>query len=300
MPLANFQENVLPLESGGRAVTLPHRSIGSILIADGKLSEQNARRVVELQRAEGIRFGEAALRLGLISEGDLRQALARQYDFPHLPPDHDGVSTELVAAHVPFHRRVEELRALRTQLLIRWFNATVPRRRMLAVVSPGSEEGRSYVAANLALVFSQLGGRTLLIDADLRRPRQHKLFNVPDHVGLSTVLSGRADHGAAVPVNGFGGLWLLPAGAVPPNPQELLSRPALTALIAEVQSLFDVILFDTPPAKLYADMQNVTSQAGGAIVLARKNHSRIADVRDVIRDVTDSGAQVVGSVANTF
>ena len=299
MPMVNFQENVLPLESGGRTVTLPHRSIGSILIADGKLSEQNARRVLELQRAEGLRFGEAALRLGLISESDLRQTLARQYDFPQLPSGQEEVSTELVAAHVPFHRRVEELRALRTQLLIRWFNA-MPRRRMLAIVSPGSGEGRSYVAANLALVFSQLGGRTLLIDADLRRPRQHKLFNVPDRIGLSTVLSGRADHGAAVPINGCGGLWLLPAGAVPPNPQELLSRASLTTLIAEAQSRFDVILFDTPPARLYADMQSVTFQAGGAIVLARKNHSRIADIKDVIRDVTDSGAQVVGSVANTF
>ena len=299
MPMVNFQENVLPLEAGARNVSVPHGSIGSILIADGKLSEQNARRVLDLQRAEGLRFGEAALRLGLVSENDLRRALERQYNFPHLPAGHEGVSSELVAAHVPFHRRVEELRALRTQLLLRWFNG-VPRRRMLAIVSAGAGEGRSYVAANLALVFSQLGGRTLLIDADLRRPRLHKLFNVPDRVGLSTVLSGRTDHGAAVPVNGCDGLWLLPAGAVPPNPQELLSRPALATLMAEAQSRFDVILFDTPPAKLYADMQSVTSQACGALVLARKNHSRIADIKDVIRDVTDTGAQVVGSVANTF
>jgi receptor protein-tyrosine kinase len=299
MPMVNFQENVLPLEGAGRTAAPPHRSIGSILVAEDRLGEQDIRRVLELQRTEGLRFGEAALRLGLISESDLRQALSRQYDFPQLPPTHESVSTELVAAHVPFHRRVEELRALRTQLLIRWFN-TAPRRRMLAVVSPGTGEGRSYLAANLALVFSQLGGRTLLIDADLRRPRQHALFNVSDRVGLSTVLSGRSDHGAAVPVNGFSGLWLLPAGAIPPNPQELLSRPAFATLVAEAQSRFDIILFDTPPGKLYADVQSVTAQACGAVVLARKDHTAVADVKNVIRDVLASGAQVVGSVANNF
>lgn len=299
MPMVNFQENVLPLDAAGRSGAAPHRSLGAILVAGGRLNEPDIRRVLELQRTKGLRFGEAALRLGLISESDLRQALAHQYDFPQLPPTLESLSTELVAAHAPFHRRVEELRALRTQLLIRWFN-TVPPRRMLAIVSPGTGEGRSYLAANLALVFAQLGGRTLLIDADLRRPRQHALFNVSDRIGLSTVLSGRSDHGAAVQVSGFSGLWLLPAGAVPPNPQELLSRPAFATLVGEAQSRFDIVLFDTPPAKLYADMQSVTAQACGAVVLARKDHSALADVKNVIRDVSASGAQVVGSVANNF
>jgi receptor protein-tyrosine kinase len=278
---------------------LPHHTIGSILVAQGKLNEPDIRRVLELQRTKGLRFGEAALRLRLISESDLRQALAHQYGFPELPPTFENLSTELVAAHAPFHRRVEELRALRTQLLIRWFNAAPPH-RMLAIVSPGAGEGRSYLAANLALVFSQLGGRTLLIDADLRRPRQHELFNVSDRIGLSTVLSGRSDHGAAVQVGVFSGLWLLPAGAIPPNPQELLSRPAFATLVAEAQSRFDIVLFDTPPARLYADMQRVTSQACGAVVVARQDHSSVADVKNVIRDVSASGAQVVGSVANNF
>src|SRR5258706_15677072 len=89
-----------------------------------------------------------------------------------------------VVAYEPFHPRAEELRALRTQLLMRWSNAGA-RHRALAIASPGAREGRSYVAANLAVVFSQLGERTLLVDADLRTPRQHRIFNVPDRIGLS-------------------------------------------------------------------------------------------------------------------
>lgn len=298
MTTMNLQENVLTLDATAHVVG-PERNIGSILIEEGKLSEADTRRVVDLQRAEGLRFGEAAIWLGLITEDDLHLALARQNDFSQLPPSDATVSTELVAAYARFHRRVEELRALRTQLLIRWFNST-HQRRVLAIVSPSTREGRTYVAANLAVVFSQLGERTLLIDGDLRSPRQHQLFNVSDRVGLSTVLAGRADHSAVVPVPGFAGLSLLPAGAPPPNPQELLSRAALARLLQELQTKFDVILIDTPPAKLYADAQSVTYHAGGAVVLARKNHTRVADTASVIRDLNDTGAQIVGTIFNVF
>ena len=294
----NAQKNVVTLDSTARVVG-PERNIGSILIEEGKLTESDTRRIVDLQRAEGLRFGEAAIWLGLISDQDLQLALARQYDFPQLPSGDATVSPELVAAYAPFHRRVEELRALRTQLLIRWFNST-HQRRVLAIVSPETAEGRTYVSANLAIVFSQLGERTLLIDADLRSPRQHRLFNVPDRVGLSTVLSGRVDYSAIVPVPGFAGLSLLPAGAPPPNPQELLSRAVLPRFLQEMQSKFDVILIDTPPAKLYADAQSVTYHAGGAVVLARKNHTRLVDTKNVIRDMNDTGAQIVGAIMNSF
>src|SRR6185436_2788796 len=153
---------------------------------------------------------------------------------------------DLVAAYEPFHPRVEELRTVRTQLLIRWYNPDAGR-RTLAVVSPGSQEGRSYVAANLAIVFSQLGLRTLLIDADMRAPRQHSLFNIPDRVGLSAAISGRGDHRSAVAVPGMNGLAVLPAGTIPPNPQELLSRATFASLLKDAQNDFDIVLVDTPP-----------------------------------------------------
>ena len=293
------QENVLAIEASGRVLGRDERRIGSILAEEGKLGAEDIERVMELQEARGLRFGEAARRLGLITDDDLRCAVAKQYDLPHLLPGNESISSELVVAYEPFHPRAEELRGLRTQLLMRWSKAGV-RQRMLVIASPGAREGRSYVAANLAVVFSQLGERTLLIDADLRAPRQHLIFNVPDRIGLTAVLSGRADRGAVVPVLEFGRLSLLPAGAPPPNPQELLLRPTLGAFVQEMWSEFDVILFDTPPAKLYADAQNVAFLAGSAMMLVRKDHTRLADTTGVIRELSDAGVRVVGTVFNSF
>jgi len=292
-------ENIRTADGTPRVRARPERRIGGLLVEDGKLAAADIRRVLALQQTEGLRFGEAALRLNLISVDDLLSAIARQYDLPHLLPHNDFVSGELVVAYAPFHRCAEEMRALRTQLLIRWANAGV-RRPMLAVVSPGAGEGRSYVAANLAVAFAQLGERTLLIDADLRRPRQHKIFDVPDRIGLSAVLSGRGDRTAVVPIPAFRKLSLLPAGAQPPNPMELLSRAAFAILLRELENEFDIVVFDTPPANLCADAQSVAFRAGGALVLARKDHTRLADTNRLITEVSQTGARTVGTLLNAF
>src|SRR5260221_3888511 len=298
MPAAP-QENAVPIEGSGSVVGRYDRRIGSILAEEGKLGAEGIERVMELQKTNGLRFGEAALRMGLITEDDVRGAVAKQYDLPHLVPGSESISRELVVAYEPFHPRAEELRALRTQWVMRWSRTGVSH-RMLAIASRGCGEGRSYVAANLAVVFSQLGERTLLIDADLRAPRQHRIFNVPDRIGLTAVLSDRADRCAVAPVREFGRLSLLPAGAPPPNPQELLSRPALGAFLQEVWNEFDVILFDTPPAKFYADALNVAFRAGSAVMLARRDHTRLADTTGLVRELSDSGVHVVGTVLNAF
>ena len=296
--MMNVQGKITPIEGSSLVIARDNR-IGSILSADGKLGGADIDRVMELQKIEGLRFGEAALALGLISATDLHCAIAKQYDLPHLLPGNENVGSELVVAQEPFHPRAEEVRALRSQLSMRWSKAGV-KHRVLAIVSPGPGEGRSYVAANLALAFAQLGERTLLIDADLRTPRQHRIFNVPDRLGLSAVLSGRAGGGAVMPVPEFGALSLLPAGARPPNPQELLSRPALAVLLHELRGAFDVVLLDTPPAKLYADAQAVAFQAGSAMVLARKDVTHLEDTKSVIRELSDMGTRVVGTVFNAL
>jgi len=201
------------------------RSIGAILIDTGRLTPESAERILKLQKEQGLRFGDAAIQLGLLTETDIQRALSRQYDYPYLMPGDDRVSEEVVAAFKPFSPIVEQLRALRSQLMLRWIDAEAGH-KTLAVVSAGRGEGRSFTAANLAVVFSQLGERTLLIDADLRNPRQHQLFNLENRIGLSSVLAGRAElPETIVRIPGLIDLSVLPAGATPPNPQELLSRP---------------------------------------------------------------------------
>jgi len=291
--------NVSPSAEATAADAATSRRIGAILAADGKLTDRDIERIVDLQRVRRIRFGEAAVRLGLISVDDLRRAMAQQYELPHLLPDNARLNRELVVAYEPFHRCAEEIRALRTHLLMRWITGGASA-RTLAIVSPGPNEGRSYIAANLAVAFAQLGRRTLLIDADLRRPRQQRIFGVPDKVGLATVLSGRSDRSAIVPVRDLGPLSVLPSGARPPNPVELLSRETFGTLIQELQTDFDVILFDTPPAQSCADAQTVAFRARSALLIARKDHTRIADTERVVRDISDAGSEIVGTSLNAF
>src|SRR5688572_31601574 len=239
-------DNVLPLDGGPRNAGMnTGRHIGAILIDEGKMTPSDAEQVLKRQRELGWRFGEAAIELNLITDADLRQALAKQYEFPYLVSGPDGVSKELIAAWDPFHPVVEELRGLRTQLLIRWLNPEGGR-RTLAITSPNAREGRSFVAANLAVVFSQMGLRTLLIDADFRAPRQQAIFNVSDRYGLSSALSGRSDLSAAAPVAGLPGLAVLAAGPLPPNPLEPLARGPFAALRSKAPSELDRHPIATP------------------------------------------------------
>jgi chain length determinant protein tyrosine kinase EpsG len=297
--LLKSTDNVLPLEGATRAPASTARHIGAILMDEGKLTASDAEQVLARQRELGWRFGEAAIELNLITETDLRQALAKQYEFPYLVSGPDGVSKELIAAWQPFHPTVEELRAVRTQLLMRWFNPEAGR-RTLAITSASGREGRSFIAANLAVVFSQLGQRTLLIDADFRAPRQQGIFNIPDRFGLSSVLSGRADLSIALPVSGLTGLSVLPAGPIPPNPLELLSRASFAGLLAKAQAEYDTILIDTPPATEYADAACVAFRAGDALLVVRQHQTSVARTEQAVRELTDCSGRIVGTVMNAY
>lgn len=280
---------VKPPEGAGRA-------IGQILVEAGRLSPLDAERILALAQDRHGRFGEAGLALGLITDDDLRYALSVQFDYPYLGAN-SGLSRELVAAYQPASAQVEELRALRSQLMLRWF-ATAPERKGLAVVSAGRGEGRSRLVANLAIVFSQLGERTLLIDADLRGSRQHQLFDLGDHAGLSDMLAGRAGLEALVPIAPLRDLTVLPAGAQPPNPQELLGRPQFLKLLQSLSEAYDVILMDTPAASSCADAHTVAARAGAALLVARQGQTSLPRLAQLTHGLREWGVGVVGSVLN--
>ena len=285
----------MPMPAGSGA----GRSIGALLIDSGKLSAEDAEAVLRLQKEKGLRFGEAAIQLGFITQADIDRALSQQFDYPYLKPGESKVSEEVVAAYDPFSAQVESLRALRAQLMLRWFDHDAAR-TALAIVSAQRGEGRSYIAANLAVVFSQLGERTLLIDADLRNPRQHELFGIENRVGLSAILTGRAGMEAAHLIPGLLGLSVLPAGTLPPNPQELLGRLAFAQFLEQLTMHFDVVLLDSPAAAETADAQTLAVRAGAALVVVRKNSTRTWRVRGVSDSVAQAKAAIVGAVLNEF
>ena len=276
------------------------RTIGDILVATGRLSQDDAARIVERQRADKVQFGDAALALKVLTKDDIDFALSKQFDYAYLSDQDDTVSHELVAAYKPFSRVGENLRAVRSQLMLRWFN-TDPAHKVIAIVSPGSGEGRSFIAANLAIVFAQQGERTLLIDADLRaKPAraQNALFKLGKSAGLSGILANRAGLEVAQLVPGLPGLAVLPAGATPPNPQELLGRPAFGDLLRIASQQFDVIIIDTPAGTEFADAEVTAARAGAALLVARKNKSLVPQANQLARRLQDSGVALVGSVLN--
>jgi receptor protein-tyrosine kinase len=275
------------------------RSIGAILVDGGKLTVEHAEQIIGLQKQTGARFGEAALQLGLVTAEDLQFALARQYGYPTLRRGEAKVSEELVAAYQPYSHQVEALRALRSQLMLRWFTGEAGN-KALAIVSPGRGEGRSYLAANLAVVFSQLGESTLLVDADMRHGRQHQLFNLENQIGLSTVLSGRVSAAPVRRLNDLVDLSVITAGPVPPNPQELLGREVFTKLLDKFASLFDVIIIDTPAGTDYADAQTIGARAGGALLVARQNHTGLHSAGAFGETLGQLGTSLVGAVLNQF
>ncbi len=207
------------------------------------------------------------------------------------------LSDELVAAYQPFSARVEELRAIRSQLMLRWFDKT-EQRQVLTVVGTERGEGRSHLAANLAIVFSQLGERTLLIDADMRSPRQHELFLLQNKVGLSTVLSGRSRDEAIIRITDLVGLYVLPAGPIPPNPLELLSRLNFDEFLIHVRATFDVVIIDTPALASGEDAAMIAVRTGAALAVARTAQTRVHAFNDMVQGLMNAGVNVVGSVLN--
>lgn len=273
--------------------------IGATLVEAGRLAAGDLERVLSLQREQGMRFGEAAIKLGLVSAADVESALAIQFGHACLVRGASKINECLAAAYTATGPQVEELRELRGQLVQRWF-AVDPTHRSLAIVSATRDEGRSFIAASLAVVFSRLGERTLLIDADMRHPGQHQLFGLDNRVGLSTILAGRAGHEAIQQIPVLRDLSVLPAGAAPPNPQELLARPPFVRLLSELARAYDVILLDCPSATEGADGKTVAARAGAALLVVRKNVTRALSARHVCDDVKQAGAAVVGAVLNDF
>jgi receptor protein-tyrosine kinase len=279
--------------------TRSNRSIGSILMDAGRLKPESAEVILRTQREQGIRFGDAAMQLGLLTPSDIEFAVALQFDYPYLVSGQSDLSESLIAAYNPFTPQVEALRALRSQLMVRWFDEDVGH-RALAIVSAERNEGRSFLAANLAIVFSQLGERTLLIDADLRNPSQHRLFSLEKRAGLSAMLTGRAGPESIHRIAALRDLSVLTAGAQPPNPSELLGRPDFAHLMRELANQFDVLIVDTSAAADTTDALSVSMCAKGALIVARKNVSRFGRLRAVTENSLHSRATIVGTVLNDF
>lgn len=275
------------------------RLLGELLLDAGTLTPKDIDRIVAEQSRSGRRFGEAARSLGLVNTREIEQALSRQFEYPYLPVTDKSISSKVAAAYRPSSPIGESMRALRSQLMMRWFDGT-RNHKSLAILGVERGVGRSFIAANLAVVFAQLGERTLLIDANLRQPIQHLMFKVPNKRGLSGILSGRGSVEQIARFSFLPELAVLPAGAIPPNPQELLARERFANLLDDLYSDFDVILVDTPAAAESADAQMIAHRTKGAIMIARRDRTPVERLGELDASLHHAGVAVMGLVFNDY
>ena len=278
---------------------LAGRSIGSIISETRNLGAEQVEKILKHQREKGVRFGEAAISLGYASIDDVMYALSQQFHYPYAAQSQRQANPELVTLNKPFGVQAESFRAIRSQIIMRLFNEG-QQRRAIAVVSPDSGDGKTFFAANLAVTLAQLGGRTLLVDADLRGPRQHEVFGIPNSAGLSGILSGRAESKVIQQVPGVPTLFVLPVGIKPPNPLELVERPAFGLLIRELLSKFDHVVVDTPAAIYGSDSAVIAARCGAALVVARRGKSLVCSLNDLVANISETPAKISGVVFNEF
>ena len=213
---------------------------------------------------------------------------------PSIGKDTEGSSNPLLTNGVS-PNFVEAFKTIRTNVL---FSSAEEGLRTLVVTSAGPGEGKSIVAANLALALAQAGQRVLLIDADMRRPRIHEIFDLPQEPGLSNILTGNAKTAAAIRKASLHGLWLLCAGHIPPNPAELLGSRRYLDFIASLDEHFDWAIIDTPPVLAVADSPIAGNDASGVIFVVGSDKTSRQAARAAVEQLDSAHAHLVGSVLN--
>ena len=207
-----------------------------------------------------------------------------------------GAQIELVPHRSPRLAVCEAYRSLRTALLL----SSAGELRIVAVTSAEPGEGKTATTCNLAVVLAQLGRRVLVLDADLRRPRMHKVFQLSKRLGLVNHLTGQ--HGLdeicfATPVEN---LWVCPAGPIPPNPSELLASDRMHEMLAQVRARFDFVLIDTPPALPVADAVILGAHVDGMVVCARAGVLQREDAKACRDRLRYADLKILGLVLNRY
>ncbi len=189
----------------------------------------------------------------------------------------------------------EAFKTVRTNVL---FSSAEDGVRTLVVTSAGPGEGKSICSANIAIALAQTGLRVLLVDADMRRPRVHEIFEVSEEPGLSNLLTGNAKASEVIQKSRVAGLWLMSAGHIPPNPAELLSSPRFVDFLGALDDHFDWVVLDTPPVLVVADSMVVANKTSGVVFVVGADQTTRNAARNAVDQLTAANAVVIGSVLN--
>lgn len=262
-----------------------------------------------LGMAVGLLFGIGLAALAELSDkgfrnpADIRSRLGLAV-IGHIPPIRTNLPLEesldleptMVSALRPKSVEAEAYRGVRTAL---YFNAAGSTHQMIQVTSPSQGDGKSTLAANLAVSIAQSGKRTLLVDCDMRRPRVHRVFHMADPgPGLAAVINGGTPLSAAIQRSAIENLSILPCGKKPANPAELLTSPNFSDLLDRLKGDYDYVILDTPPVLAVSDPSAVAPRADGVILVFRMTN-KVRPLAERAREqLQQIGANVIGVVVN--
>ena len=311
-----------PVVHGSDTVPVADDHFTEALIAHLGLSPENVSRITETMHSQQISFEAAACQLNLATQKDAADVKAWLRGHDGGESGSPGIfekavhnvrfanSTALTVrrgivrqgsllqhTNVVGDPRNEQVSALRTDLML--LNDSSQRSNLFAFVGPGRYEGRSQLCAELAIAFAQLGRRTLLVDADLRHPRQHVLFGSENQWGLSQALA-QGDAPYLNTVEGLPQLTLLTSGPVPNNPLELLSQSRFERLMRSLGNQYDFIVIDTPAVSQFADALQVANVARHVVAVGRAGVTAFQDMKDMLRRLALTDSKMLGAVFNKF
>jgi capsular exopolysaccharide synthesis family protein len=243
----------------------------------------------------GIAAGAALTLLRAAADTRVRTAEDLDVEVPVIGDiafDTDASRRPLIVRDEANSIRSEAFRSLRTNIqFLRTGGAPT-----IAVTSARPSEGKTTTTANLGIALSKSGIRTVIIDADLRRPNLAKTMDIEGAVGLTDLLVGRAELDDVVQEWGVDGLSILPAGTIPPNPSELIGSEAMVRVVAELAATFDVVLVDTPPVLAVTDSALVSTLVSTTLLVTAANQTKRSDVRAAVEALARVGERADGIV----
>jgi capsular exopolysaccharide synthesis family protein len=202
---------------------------------------------------------------------------------------------ELINHLYPKFSIAEDYRTVRTSILFSHADSTP---KTIAFTSTLPQEGKTATVSNLAVSFAQLEGKVLLIDADLRKPRLSKVFNLRNVSGLSSYLAGKNSFDEVLQKTSIENIWTIPSGPHPPNPAELLNSKRMKELLAEAKERFTVVLLDTPPVLAVIDPVIVSSLADSTVFVVRAGKTTRRPLVRAVEEIRKSKADIIGVVFN--
>lgn len=191
---------------------------------------------------------------------------------------------------------VEGYKAARTNIMFTCGQETCP---VILFTSAFMGEGKTISCVNMAVTFAQAGFRTLIIDADMRKPQMYRLFGLDLAPGLSDILAGFSGKGS-IHSTSYENLSVLTSGTVLPNPAELMTSKTMDQLLTTLRSQYDYIFIDSPPVLLVTDAAALANRVTGTILIVRQMYSRTNDLTECVLSLQMVGANIIGIILNDF